>query len=91
MKSISFIDITMITYNKVGYCSTNLVWAPLHQDPSAPLDIFLLSNFFLEMEWAYDGGKREKWGFLMQFSQQGCKCLGQGGDVKQEEFHYSYA
>jgi hypothetical protein len=44
-----------------------------------------------EMEWAYDGGKRAKWGILMQFSQQGCKCLGKGGDVKWAEFHYSYA
>jgi hypothetical protein len=43
------------------------------------------------MEWDYDGGKREKWGIMMQFSQQGCKFLGQGGDVKQEEFHYCYA
>jgi hypothetical protein len=42
------------------------------------------------MEWAYDGGKRKKWGILMQFS-QGCECLGQGGDVKWEEFHYLYA
>jgi hypothetical protein len=43
------------------------------------------------MEWAYDGGKREKWGILMQFSQQSCKCLGQEGDVKWAEFHSSYA
>jgi hypothetical protein len=43
------------------------------------------------MKWAYDGEKKAKWGILMQFSQEGCKCLGQGGDVKKEEFHYSYA
>jgi hypothetical protein len=81
----------MITYNKVGDCSMNLVWDPLHQAPSEPPCIFLLSTFFLEMEWAYDGGKREKWGILMQFSQKGDKCLGQGGDVKWVEFHCSYA
>jgi hypothetical protein len=36
------------------------------------------------MEWVYDGGKREKWGILRQFSQDGCNFLGQGGDVKWE-------
>jgi hypothetical protein len=34
------------------------------------------------MEWVYDGGKREKWGILMQFSQDGWNYLGKGGDVK---------
>jgi hypothetical protein len=37
----------------------------------------------------YDGGRRENWGLLMQFSQKGCNYLGQGGDVKHEEFHCS--
>ena len=68
----------------------NLVHAPLHRDPSAPLRIFLLSTFFLGNGLGYDGGKMEEWGILRQFSQQGCKCLGQGGDVKQAEFHYYY-
>jgi hypothetical protein len=44
----------------------------------------------MEMEWFYDGGKRAKWGILMQFSQDGCNFLGHGGDVKQTEFHCSY-
>jgi len=34
------------------------------------------------MEWVYDEGKREKWGILRQFSQDGCNFFGQGGDVK---------
>ena len=29
-KNIPFIDITMFTYNEIGDCSANLVWAPLH-------------------------------------------------------------
>ena len=76
---------------KVDYCSSNLVWSPLHQDPSAPPCIFLLSTFFLGNGMGSYGGKREKWGILRQFSQQGCKCLGQGGDAKRAEFHCSYA
>jgi hypothetical protein len=43
------------------------------------------------MKWVSDVGRKEKWGILMKFSQKGCKCLGRGGDVKQEEFHCSYA
>jgi hypothetical protein len=32
-----------------------------------------------------------EWEILMQISKGGCKFLGQGGDVKREEFHCSYA
>jgi len=32
-----------------------------------------------------------EWEILMQISQGGCIFLGQGGDVKQAEFHFSYA
>jgi hypothetical protein len=34
--------------------------------------------------------KVKEWEILAQNSQGGCKFLGQGGDVKQEEFHCSY-
>jgi hypothetical protein len=43
------------------------------------------------MEWDYNGGKRQEWAIMAQNSQGGCKFLGQGGDVKWAEFHYSYA
>jgi hypothetical protein len=32
-----------------------------------------------------------EWEILMQISQGGCNYMGQGGDVKWEEFHCSYA
>jgi hypothetical protein len=78
MKSISFIDITTITYNEVSDCSTNLVRAPLHQDPSAPPHIFLLSHFFSRNGMGSYGGKRGKWGILttrlqMLEARRGCE------------------
>jgi hypothetical protein len=93
-KSNSLIDNSMIMpfTTKFNYCSTNLVWAPLHQDLSAPLSSFSsqLSNLFLGSEWVFDGGRRANWEMQGQFSQKGCNYLGQGGDVKRAEFHYSY-
>jgi hypothetical protein len=35
IKGTSFIRITKFTYNEMGDCSSNLVWAPLHQGPTA--------------------------------------------------------
>jgi hypothetical protein len=42
------------------------------------------------MEWAYDGGKRDKWKILKQISQGGCNLLGQVGDVNWEDIHCYY-
>jgi hypothetical protein len=93
-KSTSFIDKSMIIpfTTKVVYFSMNLVWAPLHQAPSAPMYVFSSqpSYLFLGSEWVSDGGRRENWGILRQFSQKDCTYLGQGGDVKMVEFHCSY-
>jgi hypothetical protein len=49
MKSTSFIDNSMIIpfTTKVGYYSTNLVQAPLHQSPSAPLYDFSYQPSYL--------------------------------------------
>jgi hypothetical protein len=59
-KSTSFIDNTMITYNQSRLLLHEPGLAPLHQAPSAPPCIFLLSTFFLGNEMGSDGGKREK-------------------------------
>jgi hypothetical protein len=54
-KNTSFINNSMIiTFTtKANYFSTNLVWAPLHQAPSAPLYGFSSqpSDLFLGSEW----------------------------------------
>ena len=59
-KSTSFIDNSMIKpfTTKANYYSMNLVWAPLHQAPSAPLYGFSsqLLDLFLGSEWVSDGG-----------------------------------
>jgi hypothetical protein len=93
-KSTSFIDNSMIIpfTIKVGYYSMNLVRAPLHQAPSAPLSDFSSqpSDLFLGSEWVSDGGRRDNSEMQGQFSQKTCNYLGQGGDVKQAEFHCSY-
>ena len=47
IKSIPFIDITKFTYSEIDDCSSNLVWDPLHQSPTALPHIFLLSHFSL--------------------------------------------
>jgi len=59
-KNISFIDITTITYNEIDNRSMNLVEAPLHQAPSAPPRIFLISHFFSGNGMGSYGGEREK-------------------------------
>jgi hypothetical protein len=65
MKSTSFIDNSMIIpfTTKDNYCSTNLVRAPLHQAPSAPLYGFSFQPYdlFLGSKWVSDGGKRANW------------------------------
>jgi hypothetical protein len=75
-KSTSFIDNSMIIpfTTKAGYFSMNLVRAPLHQAPSAPLYGFSSqpSDLFLGSEWISDRGRRANWGILRQFSQKGC-------------------
>jgi hypothetical protein len=54
-KSTSFIDNSMIIpfTTKANYCSMNLVWAPLHQNPIPPLYGFSSqpSDIFLGSEW----------------------------------------
>ena len=61
----SFIDNLMIIpfTTKSVCCSTNLVQAPLHQAPSAPLSSFSSqpSDLFLGSEWVSDGGRRDNW------------------------------
>jgi hypothetical protein len=93
-KNTYLIDNSMIIpfTTKAGYYSTNLVWDPLHQAPSAPLYGFYSqhSDLFLGSEWVSDGGRRANWGILRKLSQKGCNYLGQGGDVKHEKFHCSY-
>jgi hypothetical protein len=93
-KSTYFINNSMIIpfTTKVDYCSMNLVLDILHQDQSEPLYGFSSRSFdlFLGSEGVSNGGRRDNWGMLRQFSQKGCNNLGQEGNVKWEEFHCSY-
>ena len=65
---------------KADYCSMNLVRAPLHQAPSAPLYGFFsqTSDLFLGSEGS-NGGRRANWGMLRQFSKKDCNYLGKEG------------
>jgi hypothetical protein len=66
-KSTSFIDNSMIIHftTKASYYSTSLVYAPLHQAPSAPLSGFSSkpSDLFLGSEWVLmeEEGKIGEW------------------------------
>jgi hypothetical protein len=59
-KITSFIDKTMITYNQIQILLLEPILDPLHQAPSAPPHIFLLSHFFLGNGMGCYGGKTKK-------------------------------